>query len=184
MEKLRYKDYTFRVNPRRLEVTGERQLARAQAPFAGEAVYDLGPRAAVVYGEGEFFGANAMQEYLRLEAVYRQGEAGLLYLPGLKPFMAHFALFKAIGEPGREGLSYAFRFVEATLQTGGASAAGQLRHIVRENETLFAIAARYNTTAASLLRQNPAVASPNRPTAGQVLTVTAGAAFKQGGGVC
>lgn len=182
MEKLRYKDYTFRVNPRRLEVTGERQLARAQAPFAGEAVYDLGPRAAVVYGEGEFFGANAMQEYLKLEAVYRQGEAGLLYLPGLKPFMAHFALFKTIGEPGREGFSYAFRFVEATLQ-GGASAAGQLTHIVRENETLFAVAARYNTTAASLLQLNPAVASPNRLAAGQALIIAAEDTPKQGGGV-
>lgn len=169
MEKLRYKEYTFPVNPRRLEVINERRAARVPLPFAGELITDMGAKARLVAVEGEFFGANALQQYLKLEQVYGEGGAGQLYLPGQVPFAAHFILFKAFGLPGREGYAYSARFVEDTLQSGSGEAERQLTYIVRENETLFAIAARFHTTAEQLLAYNPGVLSPNRLAAGQTL---------------
>ncbi|SDN83098.1 LysM peptidoglycan-binding domain-containing protein [Acetanaerobacterium elongatum] len=172
MEKLRYKEYTFPTNPRRLEVINERRTARVPLPFEGELVADMGARARMVVIDGEFFGANAMQQYLKLEQVYNQGGSGQLYLPGEPPFMAHFSFFKTVGLPGRDGYGYTARFIEDTLQDGSGTPERQFTCIVQENETLFAIAARFHTTAERLLADNPAIVSPNGLTAGQVIRVS------------
>lgn len=171
MEKLRYKDYTFPTNPRRLEVINERRAARVPLPFSGELVTDMGTRARMVAVEGEFFGANAMQQYLKLEQIYGCEGSGQLYLPGEPPFMAHFILLRAVGLPGRDGYGYTARFLEDTLQNGSGEPERQITYIVRENETLFAIAARFHTTAERLLANNPGILSPNSLTAGLTLTV-------------
>lgn len=49
--------------------------------------------------------------------------------------------------------------------------AGTTTYVVREGDTLFAIARRLNTTVSALLAANPSISNPNRIFIGQVLVV-------------
>ncbi len=172
MEKLRYKSHTLSYNPERLAISNKKRLARAHAPYMGELVHDLGPRAVEVRGEGELFGSGAMLQYHRLYGLYAEGGTGLLFLPEHRPFYAIFASFTGIGEAGRRGFRYAFEFVEDIRAQFAAQKGAPVTHIAREGETLFDIAADYRQEVGVLLTQNPAILSPNSVTPGTAVLVT------------
>lgn len=86
MQKLCYKNYRFNYNPAVLRISSARSVCRISAPFAGEAVVDMGARAREVSGEGEFFGENALASYQNLYAVFAEGGCGVLCVPGKSPF--------------------------------------------------------------------------------------------------
>ncbi|MFA9381722.1 MAG: LysM domain-containing protein [Acetanaerobacterium sp.] len=130
----------------------------------------MGLCAREVVGEGELFGTGAFVQYHRLVTLYRQGGAGLLYLPDQTPFPAYFAMLTAAAQPGCAGLRYTFMFVEQP-RCDGEETNTQTSYTVREGETLFDIAARYNTDTGTLLAHNPHITSPNRLSAGQVLVI-------------
>ena len=161
---------TLPYNPARLTIKEKRLIARHPAPLAGEVVQDMGAFATEISGEGELFGVDVFGQYRRLSALVRQGDAGLLYLPGQEPFYAHFAALSVCARPGSESLAYTFAFIQDTASSS-ASQGVSLTHTVRVGETLFDIAARYNMQPGELLAQNPQIASPNRLTAGEVLCV-------------
>ncbi len=173
IERLRYKDLTLPYNPARLVVKQQRRLARHHLPFMGERVQDMGGQVRQVSGEGELFGVDAYVQAERLTALYRQGTAGLLYLPDREPFSAHFEELCVFAQPGREGLGYSFMFIEEQ-STQGQTPASAIVHTVSEGETLFDIAARYNTTVSVLMMENPHITSPNRLAAGTVIVIQGG----------
>ncbi len=161
---------TLPYNPARLTIREKRRVVKHPAPFVGEIVQDMGAVATEISGEGELFGADVFGQYRRLSALVSGGDAGLLYLPGQEPFYAHFAALSLCAQPGKEALAYTFLFVQAV----GIPAAGQdatQAHTVREEETLFDIAAAYGMQAGEMLALNPQIVSPNRLTAGAVVWV-------------
>ena len=140
-------------------------------PFAGDVVWDMGYKARIVRGQGQFTGKNAMQEYSRLLAVYNEQGAGLLALPEQKPFAAFFTVLAVTGEAQPFGVSYSFEFVEDTKLRGRQTAAERILYIAAENDTLFSIAARHRVTVEQLLALNPDIASPNSIRVGQTVIV-------------
>lgn len=116
MNLLHYKNFLFPYNPRRLEITQQRQVTLYHCPAGGEVAQDLGRCCRTVQGEGAFFGAQAQAQLEQLQAVFALDGAGRLILPMLpESMMAHFTRLEMIGEGSGEIIRYAFTFVEDTI---------------------------------------------------------------------
>ena len=67
---MRFKGYTWQVNPTSLQVACARSVKETPLPFAGGLTVDLGLKKRRVSGEGYFVGADCMDQWRRLEEVY------------------------------------------------------------------------------------------------------------------
>ncbi len=82
---------------------------------------------------------------------------------------------------GLANANYIYAGQRLTIPSGGSAAASGGTHTVGRGETLSAIAARYGTTVAALVRAN-GLASANMIYAGQRLTIPGGGAVASSGG--
>ena len=78
MTNLRFKEYTFRNNPRRLVVLHRKRTASAVCCGFGESLQQLGPGLSEVQGEGELFGEDAMEQFAQLRALMEGGSGVLI----------------------------------------------------------------------------------------------------------
>jgi len=171
---MRYKDYTWPHNPETCRVELERKIAVQKVPFGGWILQDLGAMHRVIRGEGVFAGEGAYEEFRKLEAVFRQGGAGMLVHPVWKAMRVHFAQLEVREEPRPDYVRYTFAFWE----DGGASALTLLApapetvdavvsapsaayHTVRKGDTLWGISKQYGVSLTSLIVLNPGIKNPN-----------------------
>ena len=81
MLKMRYGSFVWPNNPRTYTLSCKRQTAVHKIPMGGFVVQDLGRNAAVLCGEGEFFGKDAYAAFQELLTVFEAGGARLLVHP-------------------------------------------------------------------------------------------------------
>ena len=111
MTNLRFKEYTFRNNPRRLVVLHRKRTASAVCCGFGESLQQLGPGLSEVQGEGELFGEDAMEQFAQLRA-WMEGGSGVLSGAGLEPMRAVLESLQMTGSGGEAVIGYRFRFIE------------------------------------------------------------------------
>lgn len=111
MTNLRFKEYTFRHNPRKIVVKCGTGIARKSCFAFGERMQTVGRSLKVVEGEGELFGADAMEQFSQLQKLM-YGGSGILSGAGLEPMKALMESLQLIGRGGDETISYTFRFIE------------------------------------------------------------------------
>ena len=118
MTNLRFKEYTFRNNPRRLVVLHRKRTASAICCGFGESLQQLGPGLSEVQGEGELFGEDAMEQFAQLR-VLMEGGSGVLSGAGtpdqyftLGNFLAVLESLQMTGSGGEAVIGYRFRFIE------------------------------------------------------------------------
>lgn len=117
--KLRFKGYELPYNPKRFQLKRERHILKINSPLSGSVLQDLGFHAAVLTGDGCFYGMNGQAEYDRLFALFQTAESGLLHSPGQKPFHAYFTALSAARTAGPDVLTYHFEFVEDCQKSRG-----------------------------------------------------------------
>ena len=71
MTNLRFKEYVFRHNPARLKVSRCQKVSRSCCYGVGEHLQLLGNGLTVVEGEGELFGADALEQFYALQRLDR-----------------------------------------------------------------------------------------------------------------
>ena len=174
MIRMRYQSFVWPNNPRTYTLSAKRQTAVHKIPMGGFAVQDLGRSAAVLQGEGEFYGPGAYETFQELLDVFQAGGCGMLVHPVWQTAGAYFTELQLTQEPRDDYVAYRFEFCEApgaageedaeedlTAQTGGKRycelGAGQ---------TLWTVSLAYGMSMAALLRLNPQIAKPNAVTAG------------------
>lgn len=117
MTNLRFKEYVFRHNPAKLKVSRCQKISRSSCYGFGEHLQLLGDGLTVVEGEGELFGADAVEQFYALQKLVGQG-AGLLSGAGLEPMQAVLEEAKMLGVGGQELVEYRVRFVEERKAQG------------------------------------------------------------------
>lgn len=116
---MKYKDFTFPHNPRKLQVVHRGKTATLHCPGRGGLTQHLGSLCRVVSGEGDFFGAEASNRLLTLTMMASEDTSGWLTLPGFPPFQAYLTRLTFLGEGDGSVLSYSFEFVEAEASSTG-----------------------------------------------------------------
>lgn len=168
LDKMEYNEYRWKFNPKKIEVTQERNIKEQVIPFWGNVFQDYGRKKRIVKGYGEFFGEDAQDQYQRLYNVFALGGVSYLKLPKLSPFLAVFVSLDLVGEAGPEFLRYEFEFWEYIKKQ---SVLGVLKlnnyHIVKKGETLWSIACMYSDSIEDIIKLNPQIKRPEELDVGQ-----------------
>lgn len=135
-----YKGLCWQVNPTSLNVEYEQNIRETLLPFADSRLTDLGAKKRRIFGQGYFVGKRCMEQWRRLEELFRLGGPGNLQLPGMDPFRALLTGLKLLGEEGEELVKYSFTFTEAS---SGELWRGQGVHRAAAGESLWDYAGRY-----------------------------------------
>ena len=112
MTNLRFKEYTFRHNPRKITVKYQQKVVSSLCYGFGQSSQQLGKGLTVVEGEGELFGSDAMEQFIALRKLSEQEGSGILSGAGLDPMKAVFEQLQMVGKGGEQTITYLFRFVE------------------------------------------------------------------------
>ena len=112
MTNLRFKDYTFRHNPRKIVVRYLKVTAQSRCYGFGASLQELGSGLTIVEGEGELFGSDALEQFLSLKKMMEQQGSGILSGAGIEPMYAVFDSLQMVGKGGDNTISYTFRFIQ------------------------------------------------------------------------
>ena len=146
---MRFKGVTWRHNPRELTFESEKQINELHAPFAGCTVQDTGRRGMCVKGEGELFGADCLEQFQALLALFREGGRSLTL----------------IGKPKPDVLTYRFLFREVMSEADNVPHT----YLIGENENLWDVSFRFGIGIDALMALNPQVKRPDILTEGEVV---------------
>ena len=149
---MRFQDYTWKHNPKTIQVACRREIKEWKLPGQGNLLQDLGPGKRIVTGEGELFGEDCLLQFRTLAALCEQGGTGLLILPDSTGFEASLVSLTMAGQAGPDIVGYRFEFWD---------------HIVQEGETLWDISKLYGISISELARRNPNVKRPDQLAAGE-----------------
>ena len=162
---MRFKDVTWRHNPRELVFESQKQINELHAPYAGCTVQDTGRRGMTVKGEGELFGADCLAQFESLLALFREGGSGVFSVEGVKPFHAVFESLTLVGKPKPDVLTYRFLFREVMSEadcTPDTYTAGA-------DESLWDVSYRFGVGIDALMALNPQVRRPDILGEGEVV---------------
>lgn len=188
---LKYKDYTWPVNPQSYSIRFEKNTAVHHYPYTNiNEVEDVGMKPRQVSGTGEFIGEGAYEEFGKLASVfYKQGHGPLIH-PIWQIQQAVFQRLEVDEEPTPNYVRYTFAFVEHTPETQIVEVKKEIilsysheegkitvskndteEHVVKKGECLSLIAKRYGTTWQEIVKKNPSIKNPNLIYPGQKIIV-------------
>lgn len=164
---MRFQDYTWKHNPKTIQVACRREIKEWKLPGQGNLLQDLGPGKRIVTGEGELFGEDCLLQFRTLAALCEQGGTGFLILPDSTGFEASLVSLTMVGQAGPDIVGYRFEFWEQVGEGIPILWEGKDYHIVQEGETLWDISKLYGISISELARRNPNVKRPDQLAAGE-----------------
>lgn len=179
---LKYKTYTWPVNPKTYSIRFEKNTAVHHYPFTNiNEIDDTGMKPREVSGEGEFIGEGAYEEFKKLATVFYNRGPGPLIHPIWQIQQAVFSRLEVYQEPSPNYVRYGFHFVEHIPQVvtqpqmiekqETAKMQEEIIHIVKSGETLSKIAKEYGTTWQKIAAINPEISNPNLIFPGQRIRI-------------
>ena len=162
---MKFKGYKWHHNPRELVFEDEKKVSELTAPFDKSVVQNAGRRNMRISGEGELYGEDCLDQFLRLLELFREGGSGVLSIAGIPSVYAVFESLKLVGRPRPDILTYRFVFRELMEERDD-----KLREVTAApNENLWDISYRFGIDIDTLVRLNPQVRRPDEMTAGEVV---------------
>lgn len=162
LDLMKYKNYTWHHNPSKINISSQRNIKEIIMPFSGAVFQDYGRRKRIVSGEGEFYGIDCIEQFNSLFSIFSQDSEGYLTLPGIQSFLALFHRLELLGETAPNVVTYKFEFWEVLNESDqNVKSWNTNYHIVRNGETLWDIAQKYNLDITKLLKLNLEIKNPN-----------------------
>lgn len=161
LESMSYKGYTWKYNPKRLEITQDRNIKENILPFIGNSYQDFGNKKRIVKGVGEFFGEDCIEQYNELRDVFNKGGSGYLSIPSINSFLAVFYSLNLTRKSEPNVIEYSFEFWEEIPEDTTTSLLKNTKyHSVLGGETMWTIAYKYGISINKLRELNPDIRRP------------------------
>lgn len=175
---LKYKTYTWPVNPETYSLKFEKNTAIHSYPYTNlNEIEDLGMKPREVSGEGEFIGEGAYEEFKKLASIFYHRGPGPLIHPIWQISNAVFNRLELAQEPTPDYVKYYFGFIEdtghalkaqvkkkatsANNKSQSQSKAKPKVYSVKKGDTMWAIAKRNGMSLEQLVKKNPQIKNPN-----------------------
>lgn len=113
MEKLRFKEFVWPVNPHSWSEEAVREPMYEKNAYDQQIFQGLGPLKRVIIGNGVFSGADAYVQYANLAALLEQTEPGPLNHPVWGERNVFFTGLQMTQEPRENYVSYRIEFQQA-----------------------------------------------------------------------
>lgn len=185
---LKYKTYTWPVNPARYSLRFEKNTAVHHYPYTNiNEVDDTGMKPREASGEGEFIGEGAYEEFQRLASIFYSKGPGALIHPIWQIQQAIFTKLEVEQEPTPNYVKYSFGFIEHSPEVkvqekkkAPTTAIGKPKpqtkatpktHTVKSGDTMWAIAKRNKMSLKQLVEKNPKIKNPNLIYPGQKINL-------------
>lgn len=158
MNKMSFRDFTFRNNPEKIRLVYSKKLKTFRPPNSAAVVQNLGDDLRIVSGSGEFFGEEAFSDFFALADEFAKKDCGVLTLPGFDAFTAQFKNLELVGNGGDGTVGYKFEFWEVPGEV--KETAKNSKYTVVGTESLWDVSAATGVSLQSLLSLNPGIRSP------------------------
>ena len=158
--KMSYRDFVFPVNPRVIHISRSKNIGVGITPYGKDSVKELGGGHRVVRGEGEFFGNNAVNDFLRLKRVFDESGGGVLYIPSQKPFYALAKSLELTASDIEGAVGYSFCFIESFENKAEEF---PVLFIGNGKACLWNIAEMFGIAVELLITMNPQIKRPDIP---------------------
>ena len=185
---LKYKAYTWPVNPKTYSLRFEKNTAVHSYPYTNiTEVDDLGNKPREINGEGEFIGEGAYEEFKKLANVFYKKGPGPLIHPIWQISNAIFNRLEVAQEPTPEYVKYHFDFIEDTRETTKVQEkkktsstnnkskvkqkAKPKTYSVKKGDSMYAIAKSNGINLQQLVKKNPLIKNPNLIYPGQKINL-------------
>lgn len=138
--KMKFREFEFPLNPAVIEVKYSKNISKTPLFGSDSATEGVSRNAAVICGEGSFFGEGAFALAAELERLNKSEADGWLFLPDGGCFKAFFEELTVRSDAKKNEVFYTFKFVE--------SCAHKKQELlldfttVRDGENLFDVAHR------------------------------------------
>lgn len=152
MLKMTYKGFKFLSNPEVIDVTLSANVREKPLFGSDSAVSNVSRNAAVISGEGHFWGKDALSASRELKRLQRSSSSGWLFLPDGSCYDAFFSSLTIKEEAQRDCISYSFKFIENCRHTSDDYDFGFT--YAEEGENMFDISNRCTVEIETLMRLN------------------------------
>lgn len=150
--KMRFKDFEFPANPAVIKTEFSANVREDPLFQSDSAIYNISRNAAVISGEGCFWGEERFTASALLKKLHNSSESGWLFLPDGGCFNAFFTSL-SLEEDAKKGcVSYSFSFTENCLHVKDEYDFGFT--LALEGENMFDIAHRCGVAIETLMRLN------------------------------
>ena len=166
---MRFKGVTFACNPLSLEISDEADVTKQLFSQIGEKIGTISPKLRKVKGRGELRGSECIEQYANLRMLQREKGAGLLSLPGIKPFYAIFTKLTGSADVTPDTVFFEFEFLEKA--SFSEKPKEKKYHRVTEGETLFDIAYDCKVKVDTLVLLNPQIRRPDELESGELVRI-------------
>ncbi len=158
---MRYKNYVWKYNPKRLRISHERNIKEIAVPYERSLVRDYGEKRKIVNGIGEFFGEDCIKDFEELKAVFNEGGVGYLILPKMNPFLAVFRAIELEENPQPDYLTYSFEFWECSNGYRCQDPCGSSYYVIKQGESLWNVSNEVGKSIDELMNLNPSIKRPD-----------------------
>ena len=157
---MRFSGLTLHHNPSEIELLDVSELSEDLVIGCMPFVCCNGEKAAVLRGEGVFYGENAFEQYLALRDLYKNGTGGALSVSGIRPFYAFLARLGLKCMPVDDVVEYSFTFIEAPSLVPTENSTAPLFHTAADGQDLWDISGITGVSVDTLVMLNPQLKSP------------------------
>lgn len=110
--KMKFRDFVFPSNPSLIKSSFSSKFSDTSVPGENSIVENVSINPAVITGNGEFFGDDALENCTFLQRLLKERISGWLFAPGITPIKAFLTEFEWEKSSKSKSCSYSFKFVE------------------------------------------------------------------------
>lgn len=116
MDKLKFKSFTWPINPEVYQEDYVRDPLYAKTDDGDSVFSGMGPMKRVITGSGAFFGTGAVESFTTLATLFSSAEKGSLVHPVLGNRSVYFTRLQMSQSPKSDYVAYSFEFREADAE--------------------------------------------------------------------
>lgn len=160
-----FKSFVWPHNPKNINISIVKNSNTLYLPGLGPFVQQIGKDYKIIYGSGEFFGKNALTQFNQLSNLFSESSLpGKLLIPPIEPINAYFCELAITNQSNPEIIPYKFKFIEDTTNAIGNFNNNPTQnnkfYYLKNNETLWDVANKFNINIDSILNLNPNLSNP------------------------